>query len=410
MRLSDGVQTSTNFLADQWLKMGACNVAVFPNQIHHLLPLPNPVEKPFTIGWAGSPGHFADLFQIVPALQLWLQQHPAVHLAVMTNELAQSFFNLDPARFHFTPFGTVESYLDLLTTLDAGIAPLLPTIYNQGRSDVKFLEYASRGVAGIYQNLEPYRDVVVDRETGLFYNTNHELMQNLDLLYSDHVLRNKIRNQGYDYVAHQRRIESHIGGRVDWYRSLLKKDAANSVDSEVMGQIESQGIREGNYHQIRRKADDEDLLALIHKGTSENQGVELQNPLIACSQNCFIMLELGQKHNDIQQPAKALVALKRTLQFMPYSSRAKSEIARSHFLLGDREKAVAPLKQTCKAENSFLPAWKYLLRLLAIQKAQDGIGWCKKADLVFPELLPACPYRHGQPPRSRKAGCDAGDS
>ena len=45
---------------------------------------------------------------------------------------------------------------------------------------------------------------------------------------------------------------------------------------------------------------------------------------------------------------------------------------------------MAQLKQVCLSETSFLPAWKYLLRLLAIQKAGDGIGWCKKADAGFP--------------------------
>jgi hypothetical protein len=69
---------------------------------------------------------------------------------------------------------------------------------------------------------------------------------------------------------------------------------------------------------------------------------------------------------------------------MPYSSRAKIEIARSYFLLEDRDKAVALLKQVCLSETSFLPAWKYLLRLLALQKAGEGVDWCKKADAGFP--------------------------
>jgi len=84
------------------------------------------------------------------------------------------------------------------------------------------------------------------------------------------------------------------------------------------------------------------------------------------------------------QSGDAMKALEKTLELIPYSGRAQIEIARSYFLLGDRDQAVALLKQVCLVETSFLPAWKYLLRLLAIQKAVDGVDWCKKADAGFP--------------------------
>jgi hypothetical protein len=41
----------------------------------------------------------------------------------MTHELAQEFFHLDSERFHFKPFGSIESYLDFLGSIDVGIAP-----------------------------------------------------------------------------------------------------------------------------------------------------------------------------------------------------------------------------------------------------------------------------------------------
>ena len=239
LRLSDGVQTSTAYLAEQWSKMGSCNVEVFPNQLVHLQPLPNIVERPFTVGWAGSPGHFADLYHVAPYLQNWLDAHPDTHLAIMTNELAQEFFHLDRARFHFKPFGSIESYLDFLGSIDVGIAPLLPTHYNKGRSDVKFLEYASCGVTGIYQNLEPYRNIVNDGETGLFFNTPEELINQLDRLYQDRMLRLQIRDQAYDFVIKQRKMEDHIGSRVEWYKSLDKKNSiSEGVDDQILIALE----------------------------------------------------------------------------------------------------------------------------------------------------------------------------
>ena len=133
----------------------------------------------------------------------------------MTDEPGRAFFQLPPERYRFEPFGSLTSYLRFLEGIDIGLAPLLTTDYNRGRSDVKFLEYASRGVAGIYADLEPYRDVVIPGETGLLYRTPQEMLEQLDRLHGDAALRQKVRRGAYDYVT-TRRIREPRGraGRV----------------------------------------------------------------------------------------------------------------------------------------------------------------------------------------------------
>ena len=383
--LSDGVQTSTAYLAEKWRSMGARKVEVFPNQLVHLRPLSEIVERPFTIGWAGSPGHFADLYHVAPYLQNWLNAHPDTHLAIMTNELAREFFHLDPSRFHFKPFGSIESYLDFLSSIDVGIAPLLPTRYNKGRSDVKFLEYASCGVSGIYQKLEPYNNIVKDGETGLFFNTPEELINQLDRLYQDTKLRLNIRNQAYNFASKQRKIENHIGKRVEWYKSL---DANNSisegVDDQILIALEGVGEKQAGYFQLRAGVVEKQFLQASAKTSANEQLESLKNLTQQQPAYSFGWLKLGEYLNGLRQPGDAMKALEKMLELIPHSSRAKIEIARSYFLLEDRDKAVALLKEVCLSETSFLPAWKYLLRLLAIQKAGDGVDWCKKADTEFP--------------------------
>ena len=383
--LSDGVQTSTAYLAEKWRSMGAHKVEVFPNQLVHLRPLSEIVERPFTVGWAGSPGHFADLYHVAPYLQNWLNAHPATHLAIMTNELAREFFHLDPSRFHFKPFGAIESYLDFLGAIDVGIAPLLPTQYNKGRSDVKFLEYASCGVAGIYQNLEPYRTMVKDGDTGLLFNTPEELINQLDRLYQDTQLRAYIRDQAYAFARKQRKIEDHIGRRVEWYKSLDENNSiSEGVDEQILIALEGVGERQAGYFQLRAGNVEKQFLGVAAKKSANEQLESLKNLTRQQPAYAFGWLRLGECLNGLRQPSDAMQALEKTLELIPYSGRAQIEIARSYFLLGDRDQAVALLKQVCLVETSFLPAWKYLLRLLAIQKAVDGVDWCKKADAGFP--------------------------
>src|SRR5262249_26967473 len=127
LQVADGVQTSTPELARRWQERGARNVAVFRNYLTTLPPLPPESDRPLTVGWAGSPGHFGDWYHVAPLLNRWLDAHPEVHLAVMTNEAAKPFLQLAPHRYHFTPFGSLPEYLRFLRSLDIGLAPLLPT-------------------------------------------------------------------------------------------------------------------------------------------------------------------------------------------------------------------------------------------------------------------------------------------
>ena len=385
LRQADGVQTSTAYLAEQWRSMGARKVQVFPNQLVHLQPLAELTERPFTIGWAGSPGHFADLYHVAPHLQQWLDAHQDAHLAIMTNELAQEFFQLDPSRFQFKPFGPIESYLDFLGSIDVGIAPLLPTQYNKGRSDVKFLEYASCGVAGIYQNLEPYRQSVKDCETGLLFSTPEELIERLDQLFEDRELRMKLRKQAYAYVREQRTLASHIHKRIEWYQSLGKTNAmGEGIDGPLWHSLQKAGQLQDGYGQLRAGVAEQQFLEAVAKETDEERVEALQKLTHQHPAYPYAWLKLGECLNGLRQPGDAIKALEKTIELMPYSYSAKIEIARSSFLSGDRGRAVELLQQVCLSEEFFLPAWKYFLRLLAIQKAADGIGWCQKADTKFP--------------------------
>src|SRR6266849_5882130 len=221
LTLANAVQTSTEELARRWRQRTPRPVAVFPNQLTEVPPLPPLVQRPLTIGWGGSPGHFADWYHVAPVLEKWLQAHPDVHLAVMNHEFAKPFIRLPAERYRFTSFGSLAEYLRFLRGLDIGLAPLLPTDYNRCRSDVKFLEYASQGVAGIYTDLETYRGSVVNGETGLLYETHEELIQCLDRLAADAQLRQRIREQAYRHVADTRRLEQHIGQRLEFYRQIL---------------------------------------------------------------------------------------------------------------------------------------------------------------------------------------------
>ena len=387
LTLADGVQTSTAELARQWRNRGANEVAVFPNQLVRIDPLPEVTERPLTIGWGGSPGHFADWFHLAPYLTQWLRMHPDVHLAVMAHELAHSFIAIEPHRYHVTKFGSLSDDVNFLRSLDIGLAPLLPTDYNRGRSDVKFLEYASQGVAGIYTDLEPYRSSVVHGVTGLLSRSPSEMMEHLERLRTDLVLRQQLRNNAFEYVQSHRRLSSHVDHRLDWYRSLLHRNPER--DERASRHIEAAATsRDGNYFQLRPQ-DPERILLNSMQSTEKRNAVEDLHQLLQ-REPAFgaALARQGQLLNDVRDHPLALKHLDRALALSPQNPRVLSEIGRTWFLLDHPDQAIRCLEQSILAEPDYLPAWQYLLRLLTLQKSSDGPIWAVRAEERFPDCYP----------------------
>ncbi len=384
---ADGVQTSTADLAGRWSERGATAVAVFPNQLVAIDPLPEVTDRPLTIGWGGSPGHFADWYQLAPLLTKWLADHPDVHLSVMTHELAHSFVKLEPHRYHFTKFGSLSDYVRFLRSLDIGLAPLIPTDYNRGRSDVKFLEYASQGVAGIYADLQPYQSSVVHGMTGLLSQSPEQMIEHLETLRTDPALRMRLRKQAYEYLAKHRQLPNNVGQRVDWYRSLLKRPVKPSESLPESIQ-EAATAREDNYWQLRPGEPEILFLAntrLVDKHIAINRlTLQLQSE----PNYVAVLVRQGQLLNDVRNHQQALAVLERAHALEPKSPVALSEIGRSWFCLNEVVNARRSIEEAIEADPNYLPAWQYLLRLLAQSNAIDGSDWGRRAEERFPTCYP----------------------
>jgi tetratricopeptide (TPR) repeat protein len=380
LRHADAVQTSSEQLARHW-RVEARAVAIFPNQLTSAPGLSPSIDRPLTIGWGGSPGHFADWYHVAPLLQRWLDEHTDVHLAVMTHEFARGFFRLAPARYHFTPFGSLTDYLTFLESLDIGLAPLLPTEYNRCRSDVKYLEYASRGVAGIYAELEPYRGTVVPGETGMLFGTLSELGHCLDRMSADARLRQRIRQQAHAEVTSRRSLGDHVGRRLDFYRKLLP---AGSQPGRLSPEIVASSESDGAYFRLRPQAAEKRLLGALRSAASRDAVQDLSE-LVEEHPNYLAALQhLGRLLNDLGEHRRALHYLERAHRINPGSARTLCEIGRARFAVESPTSARATLDAALKVNPLYYPGWHYLFRLLALQKSPDGPRWLELARRRFP--------------------------
>lgn len=394
LRTADAVQASSEPLAGIWRRRGARNVKAFTNHLPQIELLPErPADRPFTIGWSGSPGHFADLLAVTPVLQRWLDQRPDVHLAIMTSRPADEFFRLDPARFRFAEFGSLSRYLRFLRNrLDVGIAPLLPTSYNRCRSDVKLLEYASNGVVGIYSDLDPYQESVPESGAGLLAHSPEEFGERLTQLYEDRELLAKCRRDGYTWVANHRMAPARIGERLAWYQELLDSvpDRPTTVDAGARQALGS--LLEPGYRELRIADTNAAGLAEVSAlGTELEPASALvaveavleEAPRFAAAWNAA-----GKLACDAGKPQQAIELLTHSLQLAPDQPRAWTELGRARYLLDDNSGAREAFESALDLCPDYLPAWQYLIRMLEILQSPDRSEIGLRAIKIFGTSYP----------------------
>lgn len=161
--LVDGIICATDYLADAYSEFND-NIYVCPNSID---PADWQYEREphdaFRIVYYGSSSHTVDAPLVTDALK-WAARQPGVEVwTVGFKNPAWSF-----------PHQTLPWDKDLvkarknLFKFDLGIAPLKPTKWANGKSDVKALEYAMAGVLPLVSNAVPYQtlqhlpDLVID--------------------------------------------------------------------------------------------------------------------------------------------------------------------------------------------------------------------------------------------------------
>lgn len=133
----------------------------------HFTVSPSP-QAPWQIGFHGTRAHLEDLLHITPALEILQQQRSDTQLEIMLGHYT-------PKRLAALPSVTAPAPLPWAAfqqfqrqrRLHIGLAPLLATPFNQGKSFIKFLDIAAMGGVGIFSNRYPYTDVVRHGENGL---------------------------------------------------------------------------------------------------------------------------------------------------------------------------------------------------------------------------------------------------
>lgn len=214
------VQTSTEPLA-KFLRQHNPNVAVFTNQLAFLPPPRSDSEDDSVTLFFGALNREKDWQPIIQALNQVIAHHQA-QIRVKVIHDRRFFEALETERKEFEPFCSYERYQEIMNTCDIGLLPLVPNPVNEMKSDLKFLECASRGVA-VLASPTVYEQSIKEGETGLIYRSVDEFTVKLNSLITDTQFRQKIATNAYEWVKNHRLLCQHYHQRRDWYLQMREQ-------------------------------------------------------------------------------------------------------------------------------------------------------------------------------------------
>lgn len=201
MRECDRGITSTAVLAEQMQAAAGFEVAVVENALdaetleaaERIRALPRPPRAELVIVYgSGTKTHDHDFLEAAPALLALMRERPWVRLHIIGElRLPPEFAGL-AGQVVRSPATGYTAYLELLGDADIAIAPLEPTLFNDAKSNIKFLEASVVGLPSVCSPRQTFAALIEDGRTGLLAEGNEAWLGALRRLADDAALRRRM--------------------------------------------------------------------------------------------------------------------------------------------------------------------------------------------------------------------------
>ena len=369
LRLADATQVTGAGLLEQFGPLSP-RTAVFENQVERVVRKLETSRDLVRLGWAGSVGHTEDLREIRPVISALCARFPNLRFDFMGNaqQYDDVFGALPAGQRTFTPPGTLEAYYDFLEGLDIGLAPIRDSSYNRCRSDVKFVEYASRGVVPVLRAITPYLQHVVHGENGFLYRNNGELGELLAKLIGDPQARAAVGRRAFAYVTSERLEGQHAPGRLAFYRGLATGAEGGRLEVPL-----HRGRPDSESWDVESSPAERSLVAGLHLdalGAGEAARGRYREAHAAAPGFDLPLFWLGRSHELRGQREEAAGWFSEALDLNPRSLRAALHLARM-LACRDPAAALALLESALSLAPGHAPTLEAMARLHEDQGARD---------------------------------------
>ncbi|WP_283151034.1 glycosyltransferase [Silvimonas soli] len=141
---------------------------------------------------SGTKTHDADFRCAANAIIQILRANPQVRLRIVGELNLPAEFVEFVDQIERFPLAAYSDYLRLLSECDISIAPLEPSIFNDAKSNIKFLEAGVLSLPSVCSPRSAFRDVVLDGANGYLADNQEEWRLALQNLVTNPELRSKI--------------------------------------------------------------------------------------------------------------------------------------------------------------------------------------------------------------------------
>ncbi len=216
---ADLVTVTTPALAELYAPHG--RVAILPNFVPKSYLDTKPEPDAATIGWPGHvETHPYDLDETWGGVALACDRIPADFRNIGSGTLVKEKLGLTPnTRLEITGSVPLDEYIQRVSQLTVGIAPLAGTMFNQSKSALKGLEMASQGVPFVASALPDYERLHAD---GLGLLAKPRTRDWAGALMEAYERRDELGPAGREIVAAKHTYEGNTGLWLDAWKRAMK--------------------------------------------------------------------------------------------------------------------------------------------------------------------------------------------
>ena len=381
--LSDTVQVSAAELSENFEFLNN-RFVVFENQLMNVGEFKKREGRWVTIGWGGSLSHLVDLGWIASTMVDICRTYPNVRFSFMGSEKGFEYFvDIPQEQRRYTPAGDLNDYYRFLEGLDVGLAPLRDTAYNRCRSDVKFLEYASRGVVPVLSAISPYVKNAREGVTAFLFRDKKGLLNVLGKLVENPDLRKVTAQNAYEYVEAHRLENLHALEKVKFYNSLCNRKVEKNLPKGILERI----VGDSEAYVVKETPAEKLVFEGLNQYSNGNVSAEwgLYREAIELMPEYYVPYSL--LGDSLYRHGKD-----ESVYYLDHASRSEPSCLRPKLLSGlsllgkDSDKARLRFKEALDVSYRYAPAWDALARM-AEQNGNYG-----EAETLYNQALKANPF------------------